>query len=76
MTTNPCQPSAFATDSRAIRFACPPQGDKNCFAGPGEPALRDLMEDPILRRLMASDGIAAEQLIEVIAEARQKLARA
>ncbi|HEY1723685.1 MAG TPA: hypothetical protein VGG27_20760 [Magnetospirillaceae bacterium] len=40
-----------------------------------EPRLRELIDDPITRRLMASDGIERSNLVKVLGEARAKLAR-
>ena len=38
-----------------------------------EPALRDIMQDPILQRLMLSDGVEPRQLIALLADARSRL---
>ena len=45
------------------------------FSGLEEPALPELMDDPMLRRLMASDGVRLDHLIALIADARLRLAR-
>jgi hypothetical protein len=75
MTSSVSKPCALSTS--AISVATPAaQGRKgNCFAGVEEPKLGDLMADPILERLMASDGVAQDQLMRVIADARQKLTK-
>ena len=44
-------------------------------SGRGEPALHDIIEDPITRRLMASDGVRHDHLVKLLGEARAKLAR-
>jgi hypothetical protein len=41
-----------------------------------EPALSDLLADPILQRLLASDGIAPQRLVELISEMRERMGRA
>ena len=40
-----------------------------------ETSLRDIIEDPILHRLMESDGIERDHLIGLLRETRTKLAR-
>ncbi len=40
-----------------------------------EPKLREIIDDPITRRLMASDGIERAKLGKMMGEARAKLAR-
>lgn len=45
------------------------------FVGSEEPPLPELMDDPVLRRLMASDGVRLDHLVALIADARLKLAR-
>ncbi len=40
-----------------------------------EPKLREMIDDPIMRRLMASDGIDRSKLVKMLGEARAKLAR-
>ena len=40
-----------------------------------EPRLREVIDDPIVRHLMASDGIGEEKLIEMMAVARDGIAR-
>jgi hypothetical protein len=73
MTASAHKPSAFMAP--ASNFPASAQGERKRgrFADCEEPALSDLFDDPILRRLMASDGIAADQLMQVIATARMKL---
>jgi hypothetical protein len=50
--------------------------EKSFYAGNCEPSLGDLLDDPILRRLMDSDGIDHEQLWHLIDETRVRLAQA
>ena len=45
------------------------------FAGNQEPELVDLLTDPMMHRLLASDGIRSEHLIDLIADVKVRLAR-
>ena len=45
------------------------------YRGNHEPALAELLIDPILHRLLQSDGIKPDTLIELIAEVKVRLAR-
>ena len=38
-----------------------------------EPALRDMLQDPIMQHLMRSDGITHSQLLTLVAAARTRL---
>jgi len=40
-----------------------------------EPALVDLLTDPIMQRLMKSDGVKRDQLIDLIADVKVRLNR-
>jgi hypothetical protein len=40
-----------------------------------EPALDDMLGDPMTQALMASDGVAAEQVLSLLAEARERSLR-
>ena len=48
---------------------------KDITASRDEPMLHDIIEDPITRRLMASDGVDRRSLSLILGEARAKLAR-
>lgn len=48
---------------------------RNRFAGNQEPDLVDLLTDPLLHRLLASDGIKSDHLIDLIADVKVRLAR-
>jgi hypothetical protein len=39
-----------------------------------EPPLAELIDDPLVRAVMARDGVSPSQLIEVLAEAKRRLA--
>jgi len=45
------------------------------YAGNQEPDLADLLTDPMLHRLMASDGVHRDHLIDLIADVKVRLAR-
>jgi hypothetical protein len=45
------------------------------YAGNQEPNLVDLLTDPMLHRLLASDGVKSDHLIELIADVRVRLSR-
>ena len=40
-----------------------------------EPALADMLTDPILHRLLASDGVLSDHLIDLITDVKVRLAR-
>jgi hypothetical protein len=77
MTAGVCASAANGLEKRLmIRPALPrPRIESNRFAGVGEPALDELMADPVLYRLMASDGVAMHHLVTLITDARTRLAR-
>lgn len=43
------------------------------YAGNQEPDLADILTDPIMHRLLASDGVRSDHLIELIADVKVKL---
>lgn len=45
------------------------------FVGAHEPTLAELLDDPILERLLISDGVMMGELLAVIADARKALTR-
>lgn len=45
------------------------------FIGGDEPPLSELIDDPIFRCLLDSDGVRPDRMLEVIADTRAKLAR-
>lgn len=66
MITKACKPTDLSADSRATaaaRFAVGAKARRaHQFLGNDEPSLDDLLADDVLKRLMARDGVAAEQL--------------
>ena len=45
------------------------------YAGNQEPDLADMLTDPILHRLLASDGVRSDHLIDLIADVKVRLSR-
>jgi hypothetical protein len=45
------------------------------FSGNHEPDLADLLTDPLMQRMMASDGVRSDHLIDLIADVKVRLAR-
>jgi hypothetical protein len=45
------------------------------FAGNQEPELAEILTDPMLHRLLASDGVKSDHLIDLIADVKVRLAR-
>ena len=45
------------------------------YAGNQEPDLIELLTDPMLHRLLASDGVKSDHLIELIADVKVRLSR-
>lgn len=43
------------------------------FVGNAEPSLDEMMSDPIMRGMMACDGVAADSLLGLIDEVRTRL---
>lgn len=43
------------------------------YAGNQEPDLADLLTDPIMHRLLASDGVRSDHLIDLIADVKVRL---
>ena len=64
---------ANLAEERLARGAAAGTSEPAC--GRGEPKLHDIIDDPITHRLMASDGIARDHLVQLLGEARAKLAR-
>lgn len=45
------------------------------FAGNQEPDLAELLTDPMMHRLLASDGVKSDHLIDLIADVKVRLSR-
>lgn len=79
MTEPLCQkPSAIAQTLADASRALPPRlmrwSTQSRFLGQEEPGLRDIMNDPMTRRLMDSDGVRMDQLQAVISQLQRSLA--
>jgi hypothetical protein len=48
-------------------------GGNSRFAGNTEPSIAELLGDPIMARILASDGIAKEDLATLVARMRERL---
>ncbi|MGE4279098.1 MAG: hypothetical protein AB7G62_05885 [Magnetospirillum sp.] len=66
MNTNACTPTALSSDCRAkavSRFSLGAKASRMPqYLGNHEPSLDELLSDEVLKRLMARDGVAAEQV--------------
>ncbi|OJX81894.1 hypothetical protein [Magnetospirillum sp. 64-120] len=66
MNTNACTPADHSSDCRAKVGTRFPLGAKikagPQYLGNDEPSLDDLLGDDVLKRLMARDGVAADQV--------------
>ncbi len=71
--------SAIERSMRALPVLPPRRHNARCvperFVGGHEPTIDELLGDPILERLLASDGLRMGELLVLIAEMRQALKR-
>jgi hypothetical protein len=70
--TRPRKTPAARTASASLQ----PKPDRTAHIEPPsmeEPTLREMLRDPIMQRLMTSDGITQSQLMLVVAAARSRL---
>lgn len=58
---------------RAVLHAANLMNTRSLFVGNGEPPLDELMGDPMVRGLMARDGVAEESLRVLIDQVRGRL---
>ncbi len=77
MVLNICEPDMIA--ARRIASVLPPlprsvRQETSHFSGADEPALGELLADPMLRRLLDSDGVQHDRLLSLIAAVRTRLA--
>lgn len=73
MIQNACKPAATPGKSRgvvgmAVRTPMPTR-----YLGNVEPSIDDLVDDEVVRRLMARDGIRREELVSFLDEMRGRL---
>ena len=48
-------------------------GDGKRFSGNDEPSVAELLGDPMMARVLASDGVAKEDLATLVARVRERL---
>lgn len=68
IVSGPRQPARIVTrvfDHRTRRPAC--------YAGNAEPSLDEVIDDPMVRHLMARDGVVVESLMSLLDEVRLRL---
>jgi hypothetical protein len=76
MTQSACDPRLVNSESATGTSALFPRlmrGNSGRFAGCEEPDLPELMNDPVLRRMMASDGVRPDHLLALISDWRMRL---
>lgn len=77
MYQNACKPAAAPTDARSAGTAFPMAAMRanrtSDFLGNSEPPLSEMMSDEVIRRMMARDGVAVEQLMSLIDRVRGNL---
>ena len=77
MMSSACKPASVTAinDLMPLSMSAKPRlrGGAARFSNREEPGLGELIDDPITRRLMASDGVLMDHLLQVITEARLKL---
>jgi hypothetical protein len=62
--------------AKTVRAVSQPKPDRAALLEPPsmeEPSLREMLGDPIMQRLMTSDGITRSQLLSLVAAARSRL---
>jgi hypothetical protein len=62
--------------ARTASAGLQPKPDRTALLEPPsmeEPTLREMLRDPIMQRLMTSDGITQNQLMSLVAAARSRL---
>jgi hypothetical protein len=70
-----CKPASTVSEKPAMMGTVRPRARNvaHRFLAREEPALGDLLDDPMTRRLMASDGVRLDHLMDVIAQAKSGL---
>ncbi len=74
MAYSACKATMVAAEK--IAQGLPPLGgrtDGGGFRGVGEPALAEILQDPMFRHLLASDGVRQDHLLELIQSVRARL---
>jgi hypothetical protein len=76
MAFSACKANTVAAEKIAQILPPLPRGgrpDGGGFRGVGEPALTEILQDPVFRYLLASDGVRQDHLLELIATVRTRL---
>jgi hypothetical protein len=78
MTANACRPTDAPSDARtpankAGLLVGPRLNSATMFLGNSEPLLSDVVDDPMVRRLMDRDGVEMDSLMSLIGEVRSRL---
>jgi hypothetical protein len=77
MMYNTCTPATTLTDKRGMAqptFALRGNGrNARFFEGNAEPSIDELMDDEVMRRVMARDGVQPEQLRSLLDCMRNRL---
>lgn len=77
MMYNTCSPAAAPSDKRGMAqtaFSLRGTGRKPLyFEGNAEPSIDELMDDDVIRRVMARDGVQPEQLRSLLDCMRNRL---
>jgi hypothetical protein len=69
-------PSKNTLAAKTVRPVTPAKPDRSHHADPpsmDEPDLQEMLRDPIMQRLMTSDGITQSQLLTLVAAARVRI---
>ncbi len=77
MAFNACKANLVAAEKIAqVLPPLPPGGrpDGRGFRGIGEPTLTEILQDPMFRHLLASDGVQQDHLLALIQTVRTRLA--
>lgn len=67
--------STLALASQQVELFLRRRPLRSRFAGNQEPDLAEILTDPMLHRLLASDGVKSDHLIDLIADVKVRLAR-
>jgi hypothetical protein len=78
MTAKACRPADASSDVRtpansAGLLVGPRINSAMMFLGNSEPLLSDVVDDPMVRRLMDRDGVQMDSLMSLIGEVRSRL---
>ncbi|HSV28915.1 MAG TPA: hypothetical protein VLL76_05135 [Candidatus Omnitrophota bacterium] len=76
MIQNACKPAAAPSEARGASsaFAMGLRMNRSAdFLGNAEPGLDEMMADEVIRRVMARDGVAADQLLSMLDRVRHNL---